>query len=197
MSLGRLKMQANDPMFEVLFQENPHAMWILDAETFSFLAANHSAKLRYGYSDEEFEKLNVSDVFSVEDSEATIQKLKAAPKEPLEFAVTQHYTKTGKAFSVQITTQRASFKDRPALLVTIKEVPLYLSLPQARLRLSKVSHDLKNPLNAILTYSELLSKNSEDQERRRKHLEGIRRSARRMSTLLDELTPDADLDSLV
>lgn len=45
---------ARSQEYRVLFENNPHPMWIFDTETLQFLAVNDSAVARYGYTPEEF-----------------------------------------------------------------------------------------------------------------------------------------------
>jgi two-component system phosphate regulon sensor histidine kinase PhoR len=52
---------------------------------------------------------------------------------------------------------------------------------------SAVSHDLRSPLQIVYTYTSLLSDGGMGGERQQEYIEGIKRSARKMSDLLDDL----------
>src|SRR5262249_11988479 len=47
-------MAASAQQFQLLFDSNPHPMWVYDAETWRFLAVNDAAIDHYGYTREEF-----------------------------------------------------------------------------------------------------------------------------------------------
>ncbi|HEX6493690.1 MAG TPA: PAS domain S-box protein, partial [Candidatus Dormibacteraeota bacterium] len=53
--------------FRRLFDDHPNPMWVYDAETLQFLAVNHAAVARYGYSREEFVAMRIVDIRPPED----------------------------------------------------------------------------------------------------------------------------------
>jgi PAS domain-containing protein len=57
---GASTPMASETGFHRLFFENPTPMWVLDAETQSFLAVNDAAVDKYGYSAEEFAGLAIA-----------------------------------------------------------------------------------------------------------------------------------------
>jgi signal transduction histidine kinase len=61
--------------------------------------------------------------------------------------------------------------------------------------LSVVSHDLKNPLNVILLNTELMTRTSAGDDRSRKPVGSIKRSAERMNRLLEDLLDTASIDA--
>src|SRR5207253_7886121 len=44
----------SEERYRLLFESNPHPIWVYDLETLAFLAVNRAAILNYGYSREEF-----------------------------------------------------------------------------------------------------------------------------------------------
>jgi PAS domain-containing protein len=58
------KLAAESPIsaVSILFNGNPLAVWIYDANTFQFLDANESALSQYGYTREAFLKLTLKDI---------------------------------------------------------------------------------------------------------------------------------------
>src|SRR5258708_3924891 len=82
-----------------LFHTPPQAMWRFDAETQSFLEANHAAGDLYGYSPEEFRHLPLSDVQDPADAARFVESLKS----PGRFVTTwRHRTKSGRIIEVEI-----------------------------------------------------------------------------------------------
>ncbi|MGA7521771.1 MAG: EAL domain-containing protein [Acidobacteriaceae bacterium] len=53
--------------YRVLFENNPHPMWIFEMDTLRFLAVNDAAVSRYGYSAEEFRKMTLRDIRPAEE----------------------------------------------------------------------------------------------------------------------------------
>ena len=47
-------MRGSEQRYRLLFEANPHPMWVYDVETLRFLAVNEAATANYGYSAEEF-----------------------------------------------------------------------------------------------------------------------------------------------
>ena len=60
----------------MLFESNPHPMWVFDTETLAFLAVNRAAVEHYGYSREEFLGMTIADIRPPEEAERLI----AAPE---------------------------------------------------------------------------------------------------------------------
>src|SRR5262245_22533938 len=64
-------MRESEEQYRLLFESNPHAMWVYDLETLRFLAVNDAAIERYGYSREEFLSMTLAQIRPPED----VQKL--------------------------------------------------------------------------------------------------------------------------
>ena len=58
---------ARSEEYRVLFENNPHPMWIFDTETLQFLAVNDSAVARYGYTAKEFRGMTLRDIRPVDE----------------------------------------------------------------------------------------------------------------------------------
>jgi PAS domain S-box-containing protein len=56
----RLKLQ--EQQYRLLFETNPSPMWVFATETLQILAVNEAAIVQYGYSRDEFLKLNLKDL---------------------------------------------------------------------------------------------------------------------------------------
>ena len=49
---GQLRLSSD--LCQALFRQNPHPLWVHDADTLAFLDVNQAAVRRYGYSHAEF-----------------------------------------------------------------------------------------------------------------------------------------------
>src|SRR4029453_13257502 len=60
-------LRESEEQYRLLFESNPHAMWVYDRETLHFLAVNDAAVDHYGYSREEFLTMTIRDIRPTED----------------------------------------------------------------------------------------------------------------------------------
>jgi PAS domain S-box-containing protein len=111
------KMRESEAQYRLLFESNPHAMWVYDLETLRFLAVNGAAIEQYGYSREEFLSMTLAQIRPPED----IRKLQevlarrspgfARPRE------WRHRKKNGAIITAEITAHQLDFSGRRAELV--------------------------------------------------------------------------------
>ena len=87
-------------------------MWIYDLDTLKFLEVNAAALNHYGYTREEFLKLNVKDIRPKEDIPAAFKSIMAASIEPIRKAGTwRHKKKNGELIYVNIITHDIDFEE--------------------------------------------------------------------------------------
>lgn len=55
-------LTTSEEQYRLLFEGNPHPMWIADAETHELIAFNSAAAAQYGYSASELQKMTVADL---------------------------------------------------------------------------------------------------------------------------------------
>ena len=60
-------LRESEKRYRLLFEANPHPMWVYDLETLRFLAVNAAAVRHYGYTREEFLALTIKDIRPPED----------------------------------------------------------------------------------------------------------------------------------
>ncbi|MBZ9820804.1 putative bifunctional diguanylate cyclase/phosphodiesterase [Mesorhizobium sp. CA4] len=63
-------LKQHEASLRLLFEENPVPMWVFDRDSLRFLAVNHAAVERYGYSREQFLSKSILDIRPPEDVEA-------------------------------------------------------------------------------------------------------------------------------
>ena len=109
--------QTFQEQYRLLFESNPHAMWVYDLETLRFLAVNDAAIQQYGYSREEFLSMTLAQIRPPEDV-PILQDVLARRSAPLSRAAEwRHQKKDGTLIIVEITAHQLSFSERPAELV--------------------------------------------------------------------------------
>jgi two-component system cell cycle sensor histidine kinase/response regulator CckA len=108
--------------YQVLFDSNPHSMWVYDVETLRFLAVNASAATRYGYSPDEFAELTMRDIHPTESLPAFGQQVADISHAGRRAHVSRHQSKDGFAFDVEIISEPIVFEGRPARLVLANDI---------------------------------------------------------------------------
>jgi PAS domain S-box-containing protein len=123
--------QTPDAEYRLLFEANPHPMWVYDLETLAFLAVNDAAIRHYGYSRNDFLGMTIRDIRPPEDAPALLASI-AQLSEPLDGAgIRRHRKKDGTLIEVEITSHALTFADRRAALVLADDITLRRRTEQA------------------------------------------------------------------
>jgi PAS domain S-box-containing protein len=107
--------------YRLLFESNPHAMWIYDRDTLNFLAVNDSAIHHYGYSRQEFLNMTLKDIRPSKDISSLLEKVSQI-KPGMNSASSRHVKKDGTLIEVEIVSHTLDFNGRPAELVLAMNV---------------------------------------------------------------------------
>ena len=115
---------ARSQEYRVLFENNPHPMWIFDTETLRFLAVNDAAVARYGYSAEEFRGMTLRDIRPPEEVVAMEQTVSRSGDEE---AVTvsgpwTHILRDGRRIQEEVSAHTIRFEGRPARFSLVQDV---------------------------------------------------------------------------
>lgn len=108
--------------YRVLFDGNPHPMWIFDQDTFEFLKVNQAAVNHYGYSQREFLGKTVRDIRPPEDVPRLEHRLKDAGEGTLYSGPWTHLRKDGSPIQVEIASHRIQFEGRRARFSLVQDV---------------------------------------------------------------------------
>jgi PAS domain S-box-containing protein len=112
--------------YRLLFEANPHPMWVFDRASLRFLAVNEAAMARYGYKRSEFLGMTIENI-RPPDSVPALRQLLAGieqshPREISNLGVWTHRAKDGGLLEVEILTSELDFEGRPARLVLAQDV---------------------------------------------------------------------------
>lgn len=109
----RRELETSRAVYRRLFEENPQPMYIFDAETLDFLEVNEAMVKHYGYTRDEFLRMNIKEIRPPEDVPALLASLESA--EPQDSAgVWRHLKKDGTLIYVFINTHAVVFNNRNA-----------------------------------------------------------------------------------
>jgi two-component system cell cycle sensor histidine kinase/response regulator CckA len=192
------RLQESAKEYRLLFEANPHAMWVFDVETLAFLAVNDAAVRLYGYSREEFLAMTIQEIRPEEEVPALLQYLTTIPPTPSLTAVhVKHRRKDGSRIEVAGVSNPIDFRGREARLVMASDISerrrLEAQLSQAMKmeavgRLAGgIAHDFNNLLGVITGYSELLIESLGSQHPDRISVEQIHGAADRAAGLTRQL----------
>ncbi|HEX8457288.1 MAG TPA: PAS domain S-box protein [Pyrinomonadaceae bacterium] len=116
------RLARSEEQYRVLFESNPNPMWVYDADTFAYLAVNEAAVRHYGYTREEFLRMNILDVRRPEDIPAVLENIAAHSSAHRTSGEWEHRKKDGTRIFVEISSQLIDFGGRTARLVLINDV---------------------------------------------------------------------------
>ena len=106
-----------------LFEELPCPSWIYDVSTLYFLAVNRAAIERYGYSQEEFLGMRVTQIRPAEDVTAWLEDVASVDGSIQDSAIRRHRAKDGSLLASRTVSRQIRHDDRPARLVVVHDIP--------------------------------------------------------------------------
>ena len=189
-------LRESEERYRLLFDVNPHPMWVHDLATLSFLTVNDAAVRQYGYSRSEFLSMTIRDIRPEEDVPRLLDALSRTPQ-TLDKTVWKHRRKDRTTLSVEITSHEFLFGGRPARLVQAVDITERERLAE-QLRQSQkmeaigqlaggVAHDFNNLLTVITGYCDLLLMTAPPGDSSVAAIEEIRKAGHRAAGLTQQL----------
>jgi len=115
-------MRESEEQYRLLFESNPHAMWVYDLQTLRFLAVNDAAVEHYGYSREEFLSMTLAQIRPPEDVQELLDHLARGSRGFDQAREWRHQKKSGAIITVEITAHQLDFSGRRAELVMAVDI---------------------------------------------------------------------------
>ena len=123
----------------MIFEANPHAMWVFDARSLRILAANQAATAFYGISPKRFLSLNMSALFPPGDDAELLNHLssaKASRHQQSAPVLCKQLKMDGQAVLVELACSNVNWQGHTAVLVGLVDV----SRRHVEDRVSKMAH---------------------------------------------------------
>lgn len=208
-------LRASEQHYRMLFEANPHPMWVYDVASLRFLAVNDAAVRHYGYGRAEFLGMSLMDLRAPEDAPAPREGVENPSAGDRHRGVFRHRRKDGSLIRVEVVSESLLFEGKQARLALASDVTereraeeeirqLNATLEERVRRRTReleasnreleafsysVSHDLRAPLRHIGGYAELLKNEAGASlsPTAQRFLGVIRDSATRLGRLIDEL----------
>ena len=114
-------LEESEERYRLLFEVHPQPMWVVDANSLSFLAVNGAALGLYGYSREEFRAMTADQIRPAEDV-AGLRKAFEDRSADYRQRIWRHRKKNGDLIHVKVVSFNLEFSGRPARLGVIYDV---------------------------------------------------------------------------
>ena len=118
----RRELETSQAVYRRLFEENPQPMYIFDMETYDFLEVNEAMVRHYGYTRDEFLKMNIKDIRPAEDVPALIANVQGIEHSQDVAGEWRHLKKDGSLIYVYISTHSVVFNNRKARHVMANDI---------------------------------------------------------------------------
>jgi two-component system, cell cycle sensor histidine kinase and response regulator CckA len=119
-------LRESEAQYRLIFDKNPHPMWIFDPTTLGFLEVNDQAVRHYGYTREEFLVMTILDIRPPEEIPRVLARVEHATQpQALAFRLTGEWThrkKDGAHIRVETAAVSISFNGRSAVLVLVNDI---------------------------------------------------------------------------
>jgi PAS domain S-box-containing protein len=151
--------------YRLLFEGNPHPMWVFDSNTLSFLEVNDVAVAQYGYSREEFLAMRVTDIRPPEEVQKLLDNLARLGPAYTYTGRWRHRRKDGTLVDVEVSAHAMKLAGLDVSLVVAQNITEARALAKQVAALQKfdaigklaggIAHDFNNLLSVIMGFAEL------------------------------------------
>jgi two-component system cell cycle sensor histidine kinase/response regulator CckA len=196
---AELRAKENEEQYRLLFDSNPHPMYVCDSATLAFVAVNDAAVRHYGYSREEFLAMSARDLRLSEDVPHFLRAIEGPIGRTHAdiVGVFRHRKKDGTLIQMEVTRRPIRFLGRACWLVFLMDITDKLGLEAQYLQSQKmesmgrlaggVAHDFNNLLGVITGYGDLLRRRVDGDHRLRRYVDEIGKAAERAAGLTRQL----------
>jgi diguanylate cyclase (GGDEF)-like protein/PAS domain S-box-containing protein len=108
--------------YRLLFDNNPHPMWIFDENTLQFLKVNEAAIAQYGYAVEDFSRMTLRDLRPPEELPQLERDLQEAPAMSLTSGPWTHIKRDGSSIQVEVASHKIQFDGHRARFALVQDI---------------------------------------------------------------------------
>lgn len=125
------ELRKSEEKYRILFENNPHPMWVYDFEKLTFLNVNEAATRLYGYSREEFLSMTILDIRPESEIPAVLDSIRNLTGLIDHEDLWVHKRKDGTVMQVEVTSHNITYEGRPARIVLAHNVTLRKQIEKA------------------------------------------------------------------
>jgi len=137
--LAEKDLRQSERQYRVLFQGNPHPMWVFDLESLAILEVNDAAISHYGYSREEFLAMTLADLRVPERDRHDNNSIWDNESQSI---VWRHRRKNGSTMDMEVVWSPLAFHGRLAALTMATDVTARRQTAHHNAVFGKLSHQL-------------------------------------------------------
>jgi PAS domain S-box-containing protein len=142
-------LKQSEQKYRLLYDNNPHSMWVYDSESLRFLTVNNAAINKYGYSKEEFLSMTINDIRPPEDIYGLLKSFSKTKNELQRISYGRHKLKDGTIINVEVHSHSIEYDSKNARLVLANDITDRLKAEQELLKLSRAVE--QGPTSVIIT----------------------------------------------
>lgn len=142
---------ASEQKYRYLFESNPMPMWMISLPERNFLSVNNAAIELYGYSREEFLKMNARDIRPAEDVAVFEQQTAKMQPGIYKAGIWRHKKKDGTIIQVEVTAHDNLYEGNPARLILAQDVTERVKAEESLRQSEEINRlIMSSSLNAIV-----------------------------------------------
>jgi diguanylate cyclase (GGDEF)-like protein/PAS domain S-box-containing protein len=115
-------LRASEERYRDVFETSPLPMWVWDDETLAFVDVNRATVDHYGYTRDEFLRMNVRDIWAPGDDRTYDQHIRGRAHRQALALQRKHRTRDGRVIDVEVTARRFTLGGRGVWLTLINDV---------------------------------------------------------------------------
>jgi diguanylate cyclase (GGDEF)-like protein/PAS domain S-box-containing protein len=119
---AELALRRSEERYRDVFEASPLPMWVWDDEKLAFLAVNEAAVSHYGYTRDEFLRMNVRDIWAPGEEVRYEESLRGRSQAHTLHLQRNHRTKDGRIIDVEVTARRFTLGGSTTWLTLVNDV---------------------------------------------------------------------------
>lgn len=119
---AELVLMDSEYTYKYLFLNNPNPLWIYDRETLAFLAVNNAAIAEYGFTEEEFLSMKITDIRPKEELPRLLAAVGAVKRTHSRTQGWKHLTKEGQVMDVIVSGHGIIYNGRECEIIMVHNV---------------------------------------------------------------------------
>jgi diguanylate cyclase (GGDEF)-like protein/PAS domain S-box-containing protein len=145
------RLRASEQQYRHLFDAHPQPIWVyVKDETLRFLAVNQAMQELYGYSEEQFLRMSMHDLWLPQDQQRLHNDVQAMSHEaPRNNVLYRHRNKSGEVMDIEVSSRGITFNGIAARQVMATNVTERLRAQRELARMARARHMLSS-CNEIL-----------------------------------------------